>query len=227
MTRSISTENHAALAERKLVARDFLWLVVRNRSTGGDVTEGLWSDVGSVTASVIDPDTGLEDARDWYGSGTLVKISDIPLVSNLSVQNVTIHLSQIDDRINDLVRLYDAKQGRVEIYRGLFNPDTRQMVAPAECRFVGFIDQIDVQTPSENEEGGVTFTCASHTQEITRANTETRSDANQKLRSSTDNFFQDTSTAGEWEVFWGSVKGKVQTQKKQRSGLSAIWHHIF
>lgn len=222
MTRSISTENQAALEARQLVARDFLWLVVRNRTTGADVTEGLWSDVGNVTASVIDPDTGLEDSRDWYGSGTLVKISDIPLVSNLTVQNVTIHLSQIDDRINDLVRLYDAKQGRVEIYRGLFNPGTRQMVAPAECRFVGFIDQIDIQTPSENEEGGVTLTCASHTQEITRANTETRSDAHQKIRSSTDNFFQDTSTAGEWEVFWGSVKGKVQTQKKE-----SFWDKIF
>jgi hypothetical protein len=161
----------------------------------------------------------LESSRDWYGSGTLVAIDDIPLVSNLTVQNVNIRLSQIDDRINDLVRMYDAKQGRVEIYRGLFDPDSRQMVAPAECRFVGFIDKIEINTPTENEEGGVTLVCASHTQEMTRANTETRSDATQKLRSATDNFFQDTSTAGEWEVFWGSVKGQVPTQKKRKKFL--------
>lgn len=219
MTRYISPENLAALQARQLVARDFLWLVVRNRSTGAQVTDGLWSDVGNVSAQVINPDTGLVETRDWYGSGTLVAIDDIPMVSNLSVQNVNIRLSQIDDRINDLVRLYDAKQGRVEIYRGLFDPNSRQMVAPAECRFVGFIDQIEIKTPSENEEGSVTLVCASHTQEMTRGNPDTRSDATQKLRSPTDNFFQDTSTAGEWEVFWGSEKGKVPTQKKRKKFL--------
>lgn len=217
--RHVSAENLAALGARQLVARDFLWVVVRDRTTGAAVTDGLWSDVGNVTADVIDPDTGLPSTREWYGSGTLVAIDDIPLVSNLSVQNVNIRLSQIDDRIADLVRLYDAKQGRVEVYRGLFDPASRVMVAPAECRFVGFIDSIQIDTPAENEEGGVTLTCASHTQEMTRANTETRSDANQKLRSATDNFFQDTSTAGEWEVFWGSEKGKVPTQKKRKKFL--------
>lgn len=219
MTRYISPENQAALQARQLVARDFLWLVVRNRATGAQVTDGLWSDVGNVTAAVINPDTGLAETRDWYGSGTLVAIDDIPMVSNLSVQNVNIRLSQINDRINDLVRLYDAKQGRVEIYRGLFDPDSRQMVAPAECRFVGFIDQIEIKTPSENEEGSVTLVCASHTQEMTRGNPDTRSDATQKLRSSTDNFFQDTSTAGEWEVWWGSEKGKVPSQPKRKKFL--------
>ena len=221
MTRYISPENQAALQARQLVPRDFLWLVVRDRTTGAQVTDGLWSDVGNVTAQVINPDTGLVDTRNWYGSGTLVAIDDIPMVSNLSVQNVSIRLSQIDDRIADLVRLYDAKQGRVEIYRGLFDPNSRQMVAPAECRFVGFIDQIEIKTPSEDEEGGVTLVCASHTQEMTRGNPDTRSDATQKLRSSTDNFFQDTSTAGEWEVFWGSKKGKVPSQKKKK------WYDIF
>lgn len=222
MTRYISEEQFTALQARELVARDFLWLVVRDRDTGLPVTDGLWSDVGNVTAEVIDPDTGLADEREWYGSGTLVAIDDIPMVANLTVQNVNIRLSQIDDHINTLVRLYDAKQGRVEVYRGLFDPGSRQMVAPAECRFVGFIDQIEIQTPSENEEGSVTLICASHTQEMTRGNPDTRSDATQLLRGATDNFFQDTSTAGQWEVFWGSDKGVVPTQpaaKKRKKFL--------
>lgn len=219
MTRYISQENHDALKLRQLVARDFLWLVVRDRSTGATVTDGLWSDVGNISAQVINPDTGLVDTRNWYGSGTLVAIDDIPMVSNLSVQNVNIRLSQIDDRINDLVRLYDAKQGRVEIYRGLFDPASRQMVAPAECRFVGFVDKIEIQTPSENEDGSVTLVCASHTQEMTRSNPDTRSDATQKLRNASDNFYQDTSTAGEWEVFWGNEKGKVPTVPKRKKFL--------
>jgi hypothetical protein len=202
VTRYISPENHAALQARRLVARDFLWLVVRNRETGAAVTDGLWSGVGDVSAQVINPDTGLADTRDWYGSG--------------------MRLSQIDDHINDLVRLYDAKQGRVEIYRGLFDPESRMMVAPAECRFVGFIDKIAIETPAENDDGAVVLTCVSHTQEMMRSNPDTRSDASQRLRHPTDNFFQDANTAGEWEVWWGSERGKVPTQpaaKKRKKFL--------
>lgn len=219
MSRYISPENLAALQDYRLVARDFLWLVVRRRDNGAPVTEGLWSDVGNVSAQVIDPDTGFAVMRDWYGAGSLVSIDDIPMVSNLSVQNVQISLNQIDDRINDLIRLYDAKQARVEIFRGLFDPDSRQMVAPAECRFVGFVDQIEVKTPSENEAGYVMLSCASHTQEMTRSNPDTRSDNSQKLRLANDNFFVDTSTAGEWEIFWGSEKGKVPSQPPRKKFL--------
>ena len=219
MTRNISAENLAALAARRLVARDFLTIVARTRDTGAPVEDNMWSDVGNVTASVVNPDTGLEDSRDFYGSGTLVAISDIPLVANLSVQNATIQMSQVNDRVEQLVRDYDCQQARVEIFRGLFNPDTRQMVAPAECRFVGFNDTVEITTPSENEEGGVTLTCASHTQEMTRSNPDTRSHESQKLRSATDTFYEDSSTAGEWEIFWGSIKGKVPSQPKRKKFL--------
>ncbi|MCK8779092.1 hypothetical protein M0654_03740 [Rhizobium sp. NTR19] len=217
--RNISAENLAALEARQLVARDFLWIVARDRVTNAPVTDGMWSGVGNISASVIHPDTGAMVTRDWFGSGTLVQIDDIPLVSNLSVQNVTIRMSQVSEHVAILVRQYECKQARVEIYRGLFNPDTRQMVAPAECRFVGFVDQIEITTPSENEEGSVTLTCASHTQEMTRANTSTRSHATQILRDPNDTFYQDAATVQEWEVFWGSEKGKVQTQKKRKKFL--------
>lgn len=219
MTRNISAENLAALEARQLVARDFLTIVARDRDTGAPIEDNMWSDVGNVTASVVDPNTGLEDVRDFYGSGTLIATSDIPLVANLSVQTVTIQMSQLHDRVEQLVRDYDCQQARVEIFRGLFDPATRLMVAPAECRFVGFIDKIEIRTPAENEEGSVTLTCASHTQEMTRSNPDTRSHESQKLRSATDTFYKDSSTAGEWEIFWGSIKGKVPAQPKRKKFL--------
>ncbi|MCG5483653.1 MAG: hypothetical protein KK482_08020 [Sinorhizobium meliloti] len=219
MPRNISAANQAALEARVLVARDFLWIVARNRSTGVPVPDGMWSDVGNVSASVIDPDTGQTVMRDWYGAGTLIAIDDIPLVSNLSAQTLNIRLSQIHDHVQQLVREYDCRQARVEIYRGLFNPDTRKMVAPAECRFVGFVDKIDIRTPSENEDGAVTMTCASHTQEMFRANTETRSHETQILRAATDSFYRDAATTASWKIFWGSKQGSVPTQKKRKKFL--------
>lgn len=217
--RNISAENLAALEARQLVARDFLWFVARNRSTGAPVTDGMWSDVGNISAAVVHPDTGIPVTRDWYGSGTLVQIDDIPLVANLSVQDINISLSQVSDHVQTLVRLYDCKQARVEIFRGLFNPDTREMVAPAECRFVGFVDTITIHTPSENEEGSVTMVCKSYTQEMTRSNPATRSHATQVLRQTGDMFFHDADTAKEWEFFWGSEKGVVPTQPKRKKFL--------
>ncbi len=209
MPRNISAENLAALQQKRLVARDFLWIVARDRMTGEAVPDGTWSDYGDITANVINPNTGIAESRAFYGSGTLIQISDIPLVANLTVQNVAIQMSQIDDHVNDLIRLYDVRQGAVEIYRGLFDPDTRQMVAPAEARFVGYCDQVVVNTPSENDEGGVTLTCVSSTQEMTRANTETRSQASQVLRNSGDNFFKDSATTATWKVWWGAAKGTL------------------
>lgn len=209
MTRSLSSENYDALQQRRLQARDFIWFVVRNRSDGSPVEDGYWSDVGSITADVINPDTGGTQSRSFFGAAGLISISDIPLVSTLTVQNVTVTLSQVSDRINDLVRFYDCKQGRVEIFRGLF--DGRTQVGPAFPRFVGFIDEAPITTPKEGGSGDVTLTCTSNTQEMTRSNPDTRSDASQRLRSATDNFFQDASVVGTWQQFWGKANGTVGT----------------
>jgi hypothetical protein len=207
--RDLTAGNLAALQARRVVARDFLWLVVRDRTTGTAVTDGVWSDVGNINCDVIDPETGTTATRGFYGSGTLISISDIPLVSNITVQNVTINISQVADHVNNLVRTYDCKQGKVQVFRGLFDPLTRNLVSPAIPRFVGYIDNIEIRTGKEGGDGGVVLTCVSSTQEMTRANADTRSDASQRLRSATDNFFASAGTAGEQQHFWGRASGAV------------------
>lgn len=213
--RSISLENQAALAERRLVARDFLWFEARNRDTGETETVGFWSDIENVTAFVINPLTGLPVSRAFYGAGGLISIDDIPSVSTIQVQDVHIRMSQLDEMVNQAVRLYDLKQARVEIHRGLFDPETRQMVDPAIVRFVGFVNIVEVTTPAENQDGGVDITCVSHTQEMVRANPATRSHEDQKLRNSSDTFFIDAAVVGDWDFEWGAVRGaqKVETRK--------------
>jgi hypothetical protein len=203
-----------ALASRILVARDFIWFVVKDRDTGEDVTDGYWSDVGNITADVVDPDTGGISSRTWFGAGSLISISDIPLVSNVTVQNVTVTLSQVADRANDLVRTYECKQGRVEIYRGLFDPSSRTMVAPAAPRFVGTIDEAPITTPKEGDSGDISLTCTSNTAELTRTNPDTRSDASQRQRNASDAFFVDTAVVGTWQHFWGRAASPVLTATK-------------
>lgn len=207
--RALPSEILDALEARTLVARDFIWLVARDRITGDPVYDGYWSDVGTTSVEVYDPELGATEEREFFGAAGLISVSDIPLVSNISVQNVTVVMSQVNDRVNDLLRTYDIKQGRIQIYRGLYDPDTRELVSPAECRFNGFVDKVEIKTPEEGEEGGVYLTCASHTQEMVRSNPDTRSDESQKVRSATDNFFEDAAVVGEWEMFWGKESGTI------------------
>lgn len=198
--------------------RDFIWFVVRDRVTGAPVTDGYWSDVGDISAQVLDPDTGVPVLRVWHGAGSLIAISDINLVSNITVQNVTVTLSQVADRVNELIRTYDCKQGRVEIYRGLFDPNSRLMVAPAEPRFIGTINEAPVTTPPEGEAGDVQLTCTSNTAELTRNNTDTRSDASQRLRNAGDAFFSDVTVVGQWQQYWGMAGGTVSTDNGRTGG---------
>lgn len=217
--RVISPANQALLEAGAVVARDFIWFTVRNRATGAPISEGIWSGIENVNAMVREPDLQVVVTRPFIGTGTLVSVDDVPLVSNLTVQTITIDASQVSGDIERLVRDYDCQQGRVEIYRGLFDPSTNKQIDAAECRFIGFIDEIEIDTPSENSAGSVKFQCVSHVQEVTRASAETRSTAYQHLRSPNDDFFKDAETVPEWEIFWGSEKGRVPTQKKRKKFL--------
>lgn len=207
--RALQEDVQAALASGRLVARDFLNVWPRDRATGDEVQKGYWSGMGTISAPVLNPLTGSSQTRAFRGVGTLIQISDIPLVSNITVQRITIRLSHIDGDVMEALRTYDLRQARVQVFRGWFDPDTRALIDNAIPRFVGFVDGAPLETPSENEEGSFVLECVSHTQEMTRASTETRSDESQKRRSSSDNFYQDVATVGERELFWGRTRGKA------------------
>ena len=133
------------------------------------------------------------------------------MVSNLTVQTVTIQFSQLDDRINELMRVYDIKLAKVEIYRGEFNPETMTMVEPAASRFVGVVDDAPIETPAEGGEGSVSIKCVSSAQELTRGNPDERSHESQMLRAPGDNFFEDVTKAPDIVIYWGRA-GSVPTQ---------------
>jgi hypothetical protein len=216
--RDLDGASYTALQNRRLMPRDFVWFVVRDRTTGAAVTDGYWSDVGTISAQIIDPDTGGVVTRSWAGAGSLIKISDIALVSTITVSNISVTLSQVADRVQNLVRGYDCKQGRIEIYRGLFDPVSRTMVAPATARFLGTIDEAPITTPRENDSGDVTLTCTSNTAELTRTNPDTRSDPSQRLRLASDDFFVDSAVVGGWQQFWGRAGGAVRSTTNPTGG---------
>lgn len=198
-----------ALAARGLVFRDFIWIEARDRITGDIVGDGQWSDIGPTTVQVIDPNTGGPTTRTYYGSGTLTKVADVILTSTISVQPATITMSQVHNRVNDLLRGYDVKLAPVQMHRGLFSLTSRQLVAPAVVRFVGYVDNVKFHTPAEGGDGSVEVVCNSHTQELLRSNPELRSHESQIKRFANDSFYKDTHVVSLWEHFWGKASGRV------------------
>lgn len=212
--KTYSTNTTAALAARRLMPRDFLTITARDRETGDPVSVGFWSDLATVDALVIDPDTGASSLRTFKGAGALIGITDIPAVVGVSVETVTITMSQLDEQVEAAVRLYDVKQARVEIHTGLLDPDSRKLVDPAEPLFVGFVDRVEIRTPRENEEGAAVLVCTSGTQELLRSNPATRSHEDQQIRAPGDAFFKDAAVCGDWDHYWGAVgQNKVETTK--------------
>lgn len=199
--KSLPAGVQTALEARAITMRDFIRIIGRDRTTGDPVEYGVWSDLGAVSAQVVDPATGIDVTRSFDGAGGLVSVAPVPMTSTTAVSEITVTFSQLAD-VNELLRAYDIRQARIEIYRGIFTPALVQ-IAPAFPRFVGFVDELEVKTPEENSDGSVPMTCVSQWQEMSRTNPATRSDANMRKRSPGDTFARHAASVGEWELLWG------------------------
>ncbi|WP_306150648.1 hypothetical protein [Roseovarius sp. MMSF_3281] len=194
----------ALIQSGQVVVRDFLWFVPRDREAGAPAPVGLWSDVGQVTAQIIDPITDTAQSRSFSGGG-VVGVGDVSRASGLTVQSVKIQLGQLDPKGEEIVRTRDLRFARVEIFRGWFDPVGHTLVAPAVARFTGFVDKATIRTPKAGEAGGIDLNCKSFTQELTRKSPERRSDASQRRRDPNDAFFKDVAVVGGWKVWWGQA----------------------
>jgi hypothetical protein len=212
--RALTPEETAALASRRLRARNLVWITAKDRVTEAAQSIGFWDDVGTVSMQVRDALAGLVVARTFIGAGGLLGVEDVPLTSDLAIHEVSLTLSQIDATVAQTVRGYDPRLGPIQVYRGLFNPDTHALVAPARCRFVGFVDAIDIVDPSDKREGRIEIRAVSQLREMTRSNPSMGSDEDQKARSSGDRFFRYAGAVSEWSVAWGQDKIKIKGKGK-------------
>ncbi|MBN9568696.1 MAG: hypothetical protein J0H79_13935 [Alphaproteobacteria bacterium] len=210
--RSLDSATRAALQSGRLVGRNFFRVGGKNRSTGVPEYLNLWNDVGVVDAPVTDVETGTTVVYTFTGSGTLVSVDNVPLTMGVDVRMLKVALSNISATVINLVRGYDVKNGTAQIWRGLFDPESRNLVAAATSRFVGFVDKCVINDPpipldgKGMPTGSVTLTIASHTRELTRASTEKRSNESQKRRAANDLFYKDAGVVGSWQVFWGQER---------------------
>lgn len=208
--RNISPQVQAARSARVVEDRDFLWLVGKRRDTGALEATGFWSDLGTINAPVVDGITGVTVLRTFVGAVSLIEISAIEMANDTMYRTVDVKLTQLHPAVEQAVRLYDARQAEIQIWRGTYDPDTMNLLEPAATRFVGRVDELPIITGAEGEESTLTLRCRNHAQELDRASTEKRSDESQKLRHPGDRFYQHASAMASRKQFWGQKKEAIK-----------------
>lgn len=221
MTKTFGINTSAALSGARrngLVVRDFVSVQAKDRNTGDMDWLCVWNGKVPVTASIIKPSDGSTITRDFQAMGSLLQIQAIPGSMGLEVRTIRVKLSKLPDAVLNIFRTYDARMAPIQIHRGLFDPDTRQLVDPAQCRFDGFINNAPIRTPKAGGEGAIEAECVSFARMMTRKSGKLFSDETLKLRSG-DRFGKYLDEAGAWRVWWGQeekVVGNGKTPIKEK-----------
>lgn len=198
-----TTTQRTAMSAGAVKFRDFAYFWPRDLDTGATVQFGFWSGIGNYSASVEDADTGAATTRSFIGGGNLLSISPIVYSMGFEAKSLQMTISGIAPAGVSMVRGYDMRRARVDIYRGIFTPGTLAQIDRAPCRLTGFVDGSEITVPEEGGEGGIILTLRQHTAELRRVSTEKRSDASQRLRDANDDFYQHTASVGDWEIVMG------------------------
>lgn len=203
--KNISSSFQAALLAARdtgIVPRRLVYFYAKERGTGDPVELGLWTGDEDMVISVISGTTGTAEDRTYYGSLNLV-VPEIPRVSDMTIQSVTVTISQIASITQELVRGYDLRLAKVEVHDLLLNTVSKLPVGPAEISFLGEVDSAPINTPAAGEEGDISITIVSDAiSMLARTNPQKTSYEGQKRRSN-DQWGKYKSTVAAWTVPWG------------------------
>jgi hypothetical protein len=189
-------------ASEGLVERKLVWFSVKDRDTGAPVGRGFWDGSEDVNITVTSGISGLDEGRAYYGAA-LISVGDIACTTDMTVQSVSIDLSQIADVAQQIIRQYNARLAKVEVHTLYMHPVTGAMVGTL-LDWVGEIDKAPIRTPAAGGEGGVKISTVSDIMSmLTRINGRKSSYEDQKKHAAGDEWSLWASTAGTWKIPWG------------------------
>jgi hypothetical protein len=205
--RDFTTAEQNAYLNRTILARDLVYFTAKDFSTGDDISFGFWNGIGAVALDVVDGITATTVSRNFSSKGAVLAVEDIPVSDKLDVTAVAVTLSQLNADVENALRGYDMRNAPIQIYRALFDTAAqRSLVAPARCRFAGFVNTCPITTPKIGGAAQAVLNCVGNVNELTRQNVDTRSDESQQRRASGDRFFQYVGVTGQIQVWWGQDK---------------------
>lgn len=211
------SETLAALAAARsdgLISRDAVTIFARDRSDNSLQEFAWWLGDDTVTASVLDGETGEAVSRSFVGQGgavqgtPLISVGDIVHVNDLSIQRVAVVFSQLHQTVMTMFQTHDVRLCRAEVHRLLFDPAAPgAMIGVPECQFIGHVSLSPLQRPAAGGEGGLNIDLVSDTKELERVNPEKLSDAALQRRHNGDTLLQYVSelASGNVRLPWGEA----------------------
>jgi hypothetical protein len=184
--KNLPTALRDALASGAFIPRFF----VKGEISGEYI--GFWNDVGEVEV----------DDVPYEGSGALVGISRAGGgVSDMSVPGLTVTLSGI---ARDVLATFFGEtwhQKPMALDIGFLSPDTRELLAPLDRAFSGFMDAAK-RKGGAKKKATLEISCEDASWRLTRSFADVRSDANQRDRDPTDTFMKRLAVAARSTVYY-------------------------
>ena len=175
---------------------------------GTPIELGVWTGDEDISIAVVSGITGQMVTRNYYGFGLIEDIDPIPRVSDLTIQTVTISLSQIAGVTQQLARGYDIRLGKVEIHRAILDRKSRRPVSAPELDFLGEIDGSPIDTPQVGEEGSIQIRAVSDAISMLERKNPLKSSYEGQKRRGGDEMGKYASTVATWDIPWGQKKTK-------------------
>jgi hypothetical protein len=200
--RIVDITAQAQRATGQTAERWLMWIAGRNRTTNAVEALGVWTGPDVQTVTVTDMYTRNAASRVFYGAGEMLGLSALPEVAGLEVRPVRVALSNVGAAVETIVRVYDARNARVQIWKLSLSPTTGLPVGVPEPRFKGFCNRAPQPRPVPGGAAILEMELVPVTRLLTIPNPRKRSDASQRLRSD-DRFFRYLATAGSRDIPWG------------------------
>ncbi|WP_320188910.1 hypothetical protein RMS29_028290 (plasmid) [Agrobacterium rosae] len=203
--KNISSDYLATLKgarDGSLVPVTFVWFQAKIRANGAPVEIGLWTWDEDIEVTVLSGVSGLPVSRTYYGAVNL-SVGNIPYVSDLTEQTVSVSMSQIATAAQRLVREYDARLAKCEIHEMTYDKTTGALSSAPEIAFIGRVDGAPLTTPAVGQAGSIEISLVSDAiSMLTRTNPAKSSYEGQRRRGG-DTWGKFSSTIKTWDIPWG------------------------
>lgn len=191
-----------------LIPRYLVSITARPLAGGAPAQFCFWNGLLPLDIEVVSGATGLLETRPFQADNALLSVGKLRLTSDLTIRPASFRLNPAHPAVKSMMSAFTVRLAPVEIHRGLLDVDTRLLVAPPRCRFLGFVETVQRPRSAAGQETSFTFNCTSETVQLTRTNPAKRSDESQRRRSG-DRMMKYAEVAAEWEIHWGEAEGKA------------------
>lgn len=208
--RDVDPGLYAALTaanDKGLVPRRLVRLTGKSFSNGNATEAMFWTGDGE-QAFTVESSTDDGTVTRTYQGGVSLETTSIPLVSDLTIQNVSITLNVLHPYVADFIRGSDVRLGKCEVHDVLLDTKSRNPVSFAVLIWLGEIDGSPIDTGKVGDEELVTVRTNSDViSMLSRTNPAKSSYQEQKLRDG-DEWGLYGNTVATWKVPWGQEDTK-------------------